>query len=134
MEQHHEYIQTYLEKLPPELRPDTINEKVLEPLRQAWKNNWDASDLAKAVASANFSTSTSPAGSAIYRLTQIAKQKAYKSNSIGKYQPPAPTRQLTREQKLERMALVKKLIDEKIGSEDAEKLMSELVEKQTKQN
>lgn len=125
----HEYVETYLKNLPPELRPDGINEKLLEPLREAWRNKWDARDLAKAVSAGNYSTSTSPVGSAIYRLTQIAKQKPY-VRTTDVYVPRKRDPSQNPAWAKERIELIMRIGRENIPPDEAERLMQELIDSQ----
>jgi len=124
----HPYVVTYLENLPPELRPDLVNDKILNALRVAWKNKWEAQDLAKAVCSSNYQNSANPAGYAVYRLTQIAEQPAFVKKvrkvktEVEKFDKVSP------ELIAARHALVRRIMAEKIPAEEASRLMNELAE------
>ena len=74
MEQQHEYIKTYLEALPSELRPE-VNEKLKNALREAWRNEWEPKYLAEMVARGGFKSAFSPAGAALSKLERLAKEK-----------------------------------------------------------
>lgn len=74
MEQQHEYIQTYLQALPTEIRPD-VNEKLKNALRDAWRNKWDPKTLALTVSRGNYSSAYSPAGAALVKLEGLSKQE-----------------------------------------------------------
>jgi hypothetical protein len=83
--QQHEYINTYLENLPIELRPD-INERLKNALRDAWRNEWDPKTLAQTVAKSNYATAHSPAGVALTRLERYSKEKfKFAPNLISAY-------------------------------------------------
>lgn len=80
MEQH-EYIQTYLDNMAIELRPDATSPKFIEAMRTAWRNDWDSKTLAQLVQKNNFTTANSPVGAALYRLERLANEKFSYSTS-----------------------------------------------------
>jgi hypothetical protein len=124
----HDYVERYLTCLPPNLRPDGLTEKLLEPLRDAWRNKWEPEDIARAVLAADYSKAASPAGLAIFRLTQISKQPAPRKNEPTRYEPIERREPTDPDYAARRRTLIKRIIEERISGEEAERLMSQLNE------
>lgn len=79
-QQPHEYVQTYLDNLPIEIRPDA-SEKLTAIMRDAYRNGWDSKFLASLVARHGYTNAHSPIGAAMYRLQKLASEKYTYSTS-----------------------------------------------------
>ena len=130
----HDYVRSYLENLPLNLRPTEIGEKVLAPLRIAWRNKWDPKDLARAVGRANYSNANNPAGLAIYYLNKFAEQPPIKQDPKPIDTLPVEADKIPKEWSAERWALIRKCFAERTSSDEAQRLMQELIARQEQQN